>query len=64
MKYYLALLLAVMLFTSCRQENANKGPSEEAEMISRLEERLGSMEEHISQLNEALEDSVGQQNTI
>ncbi len=64
MKYSFALPLAALLFTSCHQEKISQAPPADPEVVDRLEGRLNSMETHISKLNEAVEDSNRQQDTI
>ena len=64
MKLSLALPLLALLFVSCRQDKVTQGSLADPDQILRLEERLGSIEDHISQLNRALDDSRVQQNKL
>ena len=64
MKLTLALPFLALLFVSCRQDKVTQGPPADPDQILRLEERLGSIEDHISQLNRALNDSLVQQNKL
>ncbi|MDB4354110.1 hypothetical protein N9Z02_02285 [Akkermansiaceae bacterium] len=63
MKSYLALPLAALFLLSCKSQKVTQA-SPENEAVRELEARLGSMEDTLSKLNDALDESRIQRNEL